>query len=179
MLLIVKKFVAWSFAQTPYFKRLVLRWNSQLYFPLKQQLKYVNLLLRMAKRTKEKFVFLTTLDSFITCTLSFDLWMSQGVVDTFVFIVHFSNDKWEPYHLIIRFYEITTASSNAMPLQVNDLFTKHGFNFVLLHIIFPPWFKSLKFLLCFEVVGTFCRNLLGLCNFQVLPICHKWLKVQC
>ncbi len=64
--------------------------------------------------------------------------MSQGGVDTFVFIVHFSNHKWEPCHVIIRFYETTNASNSAMPLQVNDLFTKHGFNFVLLHIIFPP-----------------------------------------
>jgi hypothetical protein len=104
---------------------------------LKQQLKDVNLLLKMAKKTKEKFVSLT-LDSCITCTSIFDRWMSQGGVDTFMFIVHFSNDKWEPYHVIITFYETTNASSNAMPLQANDLFAKHGFNFVLLHIIFPP-----------------------------------------
>ncbi len=126
-----------SFAQAPYFKRLVLRQNSQLNFPLKQQLKDVNLLLRMAKRTKEKFVSLT-LDSCITCTSRFDLWMFQGGVDTFVFIIHFSNHKWELCHVIIRFYETTDATSNAMPLQANDLFTTHGFNFVLLHIIFPP-----------------------------------------
>ncbi len=104
---------------------------------MKQQLKDVNLLFKMAKRTKEKFVSLT-LDSCMTCTSSFDHWMSQGGVDTFVFIVHFSNDKWEPYHVIITFYETINASRNAMPLQANDLFAKHGFNFVLFHIIFPP-----------------------------------------
>jgi hypothetical protein len=45
-----------------------------------------------------------------------------------VFIVHFSNDIWEPYHVIVRFYEITNTSRSAMPLQANDLFAKHGFN---------------------------------------------------
>ncbi len=92
---------------------------------MKQQLKDVNLLLKMAKRTKEKFVSLT-LDSCITCTLSFDHWMAQGGVDTFVLILHFSNDKWEPYHIIITFYETTNASSNAMPLQANDCLQNMG-----------------------------------------------------
>ncbi len=131
MLLILKEFVPLSFAQATYFKRLVLRQNSQLNFPLKQQLKDVNILLRMAKRTKEKFVSLA-LDSCITWTSSFDLWMSQGGVDIFVFIVHFSNDKWEPYHVIVRFYKTTNASKSAMPMQANDLFAKHGFN---VHVI--------------------------------------------
>ncbi len=45
-----------------------------------------------------------------------------------MFIVHFSNDIWEPYHVIVRFYEITNTSRSAMPLQANDLFAKHGFN---------------------------------------------------
>jgi len=52
--------------------------------------------------------------------------MSRGGVDIFVPIVHFLNDKWEPYDVIIRFFEIVDTSRNAMPLQVNDVLAKHG-----------------------------------------------------
>jgi hypothetical protein len=44
--------------------------------------------------------------------------------DTFVLIVHFLNDKWEPSHVLVGFFEIGIA----MALQLNDLVAKHGLN---------------------------------------------------
>jgi len=49
-------------------------------------------------------------------------------MDTFVMIMHFLNDKWEPYHIIVDFFEIVSTSGNAMALQVNDVFAKYGLN---------------------------------------------------
>jgi hypothetical protein len=43
----------------------------------------------------EKYIS-STLESCNTCMVNFDLWMSRLGVDTFLFIVHFLNDKWEP-----------------------------------------------------------------------------------
>jgi hypothetical protein len=39
--------------------------------------------------------------------------MSITKVDTFVLIVHFLNDKWEPYHVTIGFFEIVETFVNA------------------------------------------------------------------
>lgn len=45
--------------------------------------------------------------------------MSKGNVNTFIFIMHFLNNKQESYHLTIGFFEITNTFENAMILQVN------------------------------------------------------------
>jgi hypothetical protein len=90
-----------------------------------------DILPRIAKRTKERFVS-PTFDSYNTCTVSFNLWKSRGGVDTFVFIVHFLNDKWEPCDVTIAFFEILDTSRNAITLQVNDVLAKHGFNACIL-----------------------------------------------
>jgi len=37
----------------------------------------------------------------------FDLWMLKARMDTFVFIVHFLNDKWEPCDITTDFFETT------------------------------------------------------------------------
>jgi hypothetical protein len=54
--------------------------------------------------------------------------MSRGGIGTFVLIVHFLNDKWEPCHVTIKFFEMANKSRNAMAIQMNDVFTKHGLN---------------------------------------------------
>jgi len=48
--------------------------------------------------------------------ISFDLWTSRGNIDTFVLIVHFLNDKWEPCHVIVKFFETVDTSRNAMAI---------------------------------------------------------------
>jgi len=76
-------------------------------------------------------------------------------------------------------FEIRNAFRSAMVLQVNDLLAKHGLN---VHVItyvkkegnFSAMiFFSLSILLCFGVVCTFCRDLLGPHTIEVLLVCHK------
>jgi hypothetical protein len=57
--------------------------------------------------------------------MNFDLWMSKGSINTFVLIVHFLNNKWEPCHVTMGFFETIETIGNALALQVNDLFAKH------------------------------------------------------
>jgi hypothetical protein len=113
-LLIAKEFVPLSFVEAPFFRRLVLRQNPQLTFPSTQKLRH-DLLPHIVERTKERFVS-PTLHSCNTCTVPFNLWMSRGGVDIFVFIMHFLNDKWEPCHVTIGFFEITDTYGSAMAL---------------------------------------------------------------
>jgi hypothetical protein len=74
---------------------------------------------------KEKYISLA-FDSCNTCTVNFDLWMFTAGVDTFVLIMHFLDDNWEPCHVTICFFEIVETFRNAMVLQVNEVLAKHG-----------------------------------------------------
>jgi hypothetical protein len=47
--------------------------------------------------------------------------MSRGGVNTFVLIMYFLNDKWEPCYMTVRFFDIVDRSRNAMVLQVNNV----------------------------------------------------------
>jgi hypothetical protein len=79
----------------------------------------------MAELIKDKYVY-WSFESCHSSIVSFHLWMYKAKVDTFVMIVHFLNDQWEPCHITIRFFEITNTTKSAMALQVNDVFAKHG-----------------------------------------------------
>jgi len=115
-----------SFVEAPFFRRLFLRQNPYFNFPSKQVLRE-GLLLRVAKKTKENFVS-PSFASCSTCTMSFDLWMSIGGIDTFVLIVRFLNNKWEPCHVIMGFFKTMDTIRNVLALQMNDLFAKHKLN---------------------------------------------------
>jgi UDP-glucose 6-dehydrogenase len=52
--------------------------------------------------------------------------MSRGGIATFFLIVLFLNDKWEPCHVIIAFFENTNRFRDAMVIHVNDVLVKHG-----------------------------------------------------
>jgi hypothetical protein len=56
--------------------------------------------------------------------MSFDLWMLKKGIGTFVMIVHFLNDKWEPCYVIMGYFEIAETTKNALALQMNDLLAK-------------------------------------------------------
>jgi hypothetical protein len=49
-------------------------------------------------------------------------------VDTFVFIVHFVSELWEPCHVTIGFLESVKTFGNPMALQVNEILVKHVFH---------------------------------------------------
>lgn len=61
--------------------------------------------------------------------------MSRGGVNTFVLIMYFLNDKWEPYYITMRFFEIVDTFRNAMVLQVNNVLENMGLNFLFLHML--------------------------------------------
>jgi hypothetical protein len=85
-----------------------------------------DILLRVAKWNNERFI-LATFNSCHSCIILFDLWMLKAGMDTFVMIVHFLHDKWEPCHITISFFEIVNIFGNVMALQVSDVLAKYGF----------------------------------------------------
>ncbi len=62
-----------------------------------------------------------TLASCITCTCSFDLWMSRSGFDTFVIVVSFINTSQEPCHVTVGIFEAHNITSAAMANQVKSL----------------------------------------------------------
>jgi len=95
---------------------LVMMQNPCLIYPSKWAL--VNgILPRVVERTKEKFI-VSTFKSCHSCIVLFDIWIS----------LHFFNNKWEPYHIIVGFSETINIFGNAMALKVNDVFAKYGLN---------------------------------------------------
>jgi hypothetical protein len=54
--------------------------------------------------------------------------MFRTRLNTFFFIVHFLNDKWEPCHVIVGFFETTKLFKSVMALQVNEVLINYGFN---------------------------------------------------
>jgi hypothetical protein len=116
-MLTTKELVPLSFVETPIFKKLLWRQNPRLNFLLKQMFKH-DIVLRIIEMTKERFVS-PSLMSCNICTIPFDLWMSRGGVDTFVHIVHFLNDNWEPCHVTIEFFKTIDTSRSSMVLQAS------------------------------------------------------------
>ncbi len=77
-----------SFVEAPNLNKLILKHNPPLIF-LSKQIVVNEILLKMAKKTKEKYTF-KILESCNSCT---NLWMSKAGMDTIIFTVHFFNDK--------------------------------------------------------------------------------------
>ncbi len=88
--------------------------------------------------------------------MSFDLWMSRVKMDTFVLIVHFLKDKWEPCHVTIGFFETTKTSRNAMALQVNEIFVKHGLNVQVITTIKDET-NNLSTMTTISILGVSCE----------------------
>ncbi len=119
---IAKELVSLSFVEPFFFMKLILKQNPRLNFPLRQ---VSDILPRMVELTKDKYVY-WSLESCHSCIISFHLWMSKARVDTFVIIVHFLNDQWEPCRIIVRFFEIANTTKSAIALLVNNMLAKHG-----------------------------------------------------
>jgi hypothetical protein len=50
--------------------------------------------------------------------------MSRGGADIYIFIMHFLNDKWESYCVIIKVFETSNTSRCVMALKMNDALRK-------------------------------------------------------
>jgi len=130
------------------------------------------------ERTKVGFVS-PAFRSCNTCTVSFDIWMSKGGVDTFFFIVHFLNDKWEPCHVIIGFFETTNTSKNAMAMHVSNVLAKHGLNILILAYVkdernnLATMTFTLTSIVCCEILGLLVP-LVGSCRGHVMSKCCQY-----
>jgi hypothetical protein len=128
------------------------------------------------KWTKERFVFQAFQQSCNTCTVSFDLWMSRGGIATFVLIVHLLNDKWEPCYVIVEFFEIADRFGNAMVIQVNDVFAKHGLSTHILAYVknersnLATMTFALTFVVSCEVLGLLAP-FVGFCRGHAMSKC--------
>jgi len=79
----------------------------------------------MVAKTKEKYVILA-FQSCVTCTCSFDLWMSHASHDQFAMVISFMDSLWQPIHVIIGIFEIRNTSSETMANQVKILLNSFG-----------------------------------------------------
>jgi hypothetical protein len=106
ILYITKGYHRLSSVENPWLRSMVLRQRLCVVFPFRHQL-VINVLPNIVKETKEKYV-LPSLTSCVTCTTSFNLWMSHGGHDTFAMVVSFINNLWEPTHVTWEFLRCIT-----------------------------------------------------------------------
>ncbi len=113
-----------SFVENPWLRQLILHQCVRVRFPTWHQL--VNEVLpNVVETTKDKYV-LPAFVSCITCTSSFDLWMSHVGHETFVMVVSFLNDSWEPNHVTMRIFEVQNTTCATMANQVKVLLDFFG-----------------------------------------------------
>ncbi len=70
-------------------------------------------------KTMEQYVILA-LDSSLTTTSSFDLWISRSRHDTFSLVINFINSQQVPYHVTVGYFEVNDKIGVAMAKQVRD-----------------------------------------------------------
>jgi hypothetical protein len=58
------------------------------------------------------------LESTTTIAINFELWMSQGGVDTFVLVIIYLDEAWAPRHVIIGLFEVHEITRNTVALQL-------------------------------------------------------------
>jgi hypothetical protein len=63
------------------------------------------ILTKLVEKTKETYVF-PLLNDCSCATASFDLWMSKGAHDVFVFVIIFLGSNWKPKHVTIGLFEV-------------------------------------------------------------------------
>lgn len=171
MLLIIQELVPLSFVEAPLFWRFVLKQNFGFNFPSRWVLGG-GLLPKVARKIKENFVS-PSLASYYIYIMSFDLWMSKvDIFDTFVLIIQFLNDKWEPCNVTEGCFEIQQSTWSVLALQLNDLFAKHKLNGHVLTYVKDEgnnistliWSYFNCVLSNSRDVNSFCRCLLGPCH---------------
>jgi hypothetical protein len=112
VLYITKGYQPLSSIENPWLRHLILHQCGHVKFPTRHQL--VNEMLpNVVEITMENYV-LHALASCITCTTSFDLWMSHTGHDTFAIIVSFLNDSWEPNHVTMGIFEVQNTTCVTM-----------------------------------------------------------------
>lgn len=57
---------------------------------------------------------------------SFDLWMSNGGVNTFALVINYLIKTWEPMHILIEFFEVSEIIGLCIAWQLQSLFENFG-----------------------------------------------------
>jgi hypothetical protein len=70
-------------------------------------------------KTVEQYV-IPTLDSWVTTTTYFDLWMSRFKHDMFVLMINFINSLWVLCYVIVGLFKSTNMFRIVMVAQVKD-----------------------------------------------------------
>jgi hypothetical protein len=170
VMFIVKELVPLFFVEAPFLRRLILKRNPHVIFPSRHQLMN-HILLRLARKQKNKFIY--EVEAYDTWTLSFDLWMSKGGVDTFVLIILFLNHNWELGHVTIDLFETSKTSRAAMAIQVNEVLATYGLNVKILAYVkdegnnISTMISVITFVVScklLKVNNTIYRELLVACN---------------
>jgi hypothetical protein len=73
----------------------------------------------------EQYVMLA-LDSCVTATTSFDLWVSISRHDTFALVINFIYSQWVPYHVRVGLFEAIDTSKVVMATQVKELLSLYN-----------------------------------------------------
>jgi hypothetical protein len=76
-------------------------------------------------KTMEQYV-MTVLDSCVSTTTSFDLWMSKSRHNTLALVINFINSQWVPCHVTMGFFEAIDMSRIAMVVQVKELLSSYN-----------------------------------------------------
>jgi hypothetical protein len=69
----------------------------------------------LVAKTMEQYL-MSTLDSCVTVTTSFNLWMSKFRHDTLALVINFISSQWVPCHVIVGFFEATNMFGIAMAM---------------------------------------------------------------
>jgi hypothetical protein len=99
---ITKGYHLLSFIDNPWLRCMVLKQCPCVVFPFRCQL-VIDVQPNIVEKTRERYVLLS-LASYVTCTTSFNLWMSRGGHDTFTMVVSFINNLWEPTHVTMGIF---------------------------------------------------------------------------
>jgi hypothetical protein len=89
LLFLAKSYMPISIVENQWLRHMVLCQNPQIVFPNQKQV-VQHAILELVAKTMEKFVILV-LESCITTSTSFDLWMSTSRHDTFALVINFIN----------------------------------------------------------------------------------------
>ncbi len=47
-------------------------------------------------------------------SISFDLWMSRGCIDTFILVINYFSKNWQHVHVIVDLFEVNETTSSCM-----------------------------------------------------------------
>jgi hypothetical protein len=103
---------------------MILKQCWHVMFPFKDQLVF-NIFPIVINKTMDKYV-IPFLVAWITCIISFDLWIFCVGHDIFGMVVNLINDGWELVHITMGILEVQNIVGIAMAIQVKMLLNSFG-----------------------------------------------------